>query len=290
MPFYGTDVNNRLDLIIDRAYSPYFSAAKRNEILRIAVLNSIDNRVQSNDNITVQDQLFGIYKTNQVFVPTNNTVSIAATTGDIADYLHLMNLRAKFVVPYISNYLLAASNASPIVVEFNRAINAQNGSLLLFSGASGNTNVNGQRYVKKITPYRFALYSDANLATPVAGNGVYSGTATASLVRYDMNYAKNLKSNRKFSVLNAPTPEDPFYEIGSGSICVYPLSPPCSEVTVDYISTPVFIDVNDSVTDLFGIYSEDFINFILQMAAKLIGEITRDMGLMQSAISEMQQP
>ena len=290
MPITGTDVNNRLDLIIDRAYSPYFSTAKKNEILRIAVLNSIDDRVQKNDNITVQDQLFGIYKTNQVFTPTSNSISITYGTGTIADYLHLMNLRAKFVVPYTNNYLLSASNTSPIVVEFNRAINAQNGSLLLFAGASGNTNTNGQRYVKKITPYRFALYSDASLATPVSGNGTYSGTATASMVWYEMNYAKNLKPNRKFSVLNAPTPTDPFYEIGSGEITVYPLTPPCSEVTIDYISTPSFIDVGDSVVDLLGIYSEDFINFIIQMAAKLIGEITRDLALMQTSITEMNQP
>ena len=290
MPFYGTDINNRLDLIIDRAYSPYFSTAKRNEILRIAVLNAIDDRLQKNDNITVQDQLFGIYKTNQVYTPTTNTVTITATTGQIADYYHLMNLRAKYVVPYQNNYLLSGSNTSPIVVDFYKPINAQSGSLLLFSGASGNTNINGQRYVKKITPTRFALYSDASLATPVSGNGTYSGTATASIVRYEMNFAKNLKTNRKFSVLNEATTTDPFYEIGSGVIRVYPLTPPCSEVTVDYLSTPTFIDVANSVTDLLGIYSEDFINFIIQMAAKLIGEITRDMALSQNAMIGMNQP
>ena len=47
-----------------------------------------------------------------------------------------------------------------------------------------------------------------------------------------------METNRKFSVLNEATTTDPFYEIGSGVIRVYPLTPPCSEVTVDYLSTP----------------------------------------------------
>lgn len=289
MPFTGTDFNNQLDIFIDRAYTAYFSTPKRNVIVKTATLKAIKDRVEKNDRIETQSQLFGIYKTNQVITPVSNSIDITEGTGLITDYLYLMNLKAKFIVPYSGNYLIGATNASPIVVEFFKPINAQTGSYLLFQGASGNTNVNGYRYVKKITPTRFALYSDVNLISPVSGNGILSGTATASMVRYDMNFAKNLKANRKFSVLNKAEVTDPFYEIGSSAIYIYPNNIACAECTVDYISTPVFIDVTDSVTDILGVYSRDFINVLVDECGKLIGEIIRDMGLMQNSIIEINQ-
>jgi hypothetical protein len=290
MPFYGTDFNTELDVVIDRAGQRYYDTTDRNIITRLATLRAIKDRISKNDTIFIQSQLFSIYKTNQVFIPTTNTLNIVEGTGAVADYFEAMNIRCKFIIPYTGNYLLAASNATPIVVEFNKPINAQTGSLLLFQGASGNTNTNGQRYVKRISPTRFALYSDVNLLSPVAGNGVFTGTATASMVRYDKNYAKNLKTNRKFSVLNAPTPTDPFHEIGSGVIRIYPLEYSCSEVTMDYVSIPTFIDVSNSATDLLPIYSRDFLDFIIEMCAKVIAENSYDSTLLQNAIYETTQP
>lgn len=290
MPYYGTDFNTDLNFVIDRAGSRYFGVPERNVIARLATLMAIKDRIVKNDNIVIQSQLFAIYKTNQTFTPTSNTISIAEGTGTVADYFEAMNVRCKFVVPYTGNYLIGATNTTPIVVEFLKPVNAQSDSLLLFAGASGNTNVNGQRYVKKITPTRFALYSDPLLTSPIAGNGTLTSYPTASMVRYDKNYAKNLKINRKFSRLNEATVTDPFYEIGSGVIRIYPLEYSCSEVTVDYVSIPTFIDVSNSVTDLLPIYSRDLLTFIIQMCARVIAENSYDAILMQNANFEINKP
>jgi hypothetical protein len=290
MPYYGTDFNNDLDVVIDRAGQRYYDAPERNVIVRLATLMAIKDRIAKNDNIITQSQLFAIYKTNQTFTPTTNALTITEGTGVIADYFEAMNIRCKFNVSYADNYIIGATNATPIVVEFFKPINAQTYSQLLFAGAAGNTNVNGQRYVRKLTPTRFALYSDPLLWSPIAGNGVLTSNPTASMIRYNKNYAKNLKTNRKFSTLNAPSVTDPFYEIGSGVIRIYPLEYPCSEVMMDYVSIPAFIDVADSVTDLLPTYPRDFLTFIMEMCAKVIAENSYDSILMQNATFELNQP
>lgn len=290
MPYYGTDFNNDLDVVIDRAGQRYYDTTERNTLIRLATLMAIKDRIVKNDNILIQSQLFAIYKTNQTFTPTTNALTITEGTGVIADYFEAMNIRCKFNVPYADNYIIGATNATPIVVEFFKPINAQTYSQLLFAGAAGNTNVNGQRYVRKLTPTRFALYSDPLLTSPIAGNGVLTSNPTASMIRYNKNYAKNLKTNRKFSTLNAPSVTDPFYEIGSGVIRIYPLEHPCSEVMMDYVSIPAFIDVADSVTDLLPTYSRDFLSFLIQMAKKVVAENSYDSLLLQNAVFEINQP
>ena len=291
MPFTGADFNNRLSIKIDRAYTAYFSTAKTNDIVKVATLRAIDDMVAKNDRIQIQDKLFGIYKTNQVFTPTSNTLDIASGSAGIPDYFHLLNLKAKYIIPYTGNSIIGATNGTPIRIELLKPIGIQNGSLVVVAGVSGNTNANGQRYVKRITPTRFELYSDINLLTPVVGNGIYNGSGgTISRVYYNGNFGKDLPPNRKFSILNAATPEDPMFEIADGVIKVYPLTWSCTEVMIDYVSTPAYIDVTDSATDLLTVYSQKFLDFLVDECAKEIGLITRDQSLTQNSLMEMQQP
>jgi hypothetical protein len=291
MPFTGADFDNRLSIKIDRAYTAYFSTAKKNDIVKVATLRAIDDMVAKNDRIQIQDKLFGIYKTNVVFTPTSNTVAIAAGSTGISDYFHALNLKAKYIIPYTGNSVIGATNGTPIRIELLKPIGIKDGSLVVIAGVTGNTNANGQRYVKRITPTRFALYSDINLLTPVAGNGIYAGSGgTISRVFYNENYSKDLPPNRKFSTLNAPTPEDPMFEIANGVIKIYPLTWSCTEVMIDYVSTPTYIDVTDSATDLLTVYSQKFLDFLVDECAKEIGLITRDQSLTQNSLMEMQQP
>lgn len=70
---------------------------------------------------------------------------------------------------------------------------------------------------------------------------------------------------------------------------IYPLTRTCSESKIDYISTPVYIDVLDAVIDLNATYSEDFLNFIMQETAVQMGMSTRDNELTGNAVTIINQ-
>ena len=290
MPFTGVDFKEALDVKTDRAYSAYFDDIKMNIILKEAILKAIDKKIATNDRVQVQSDLFAIYKANQVYVPINNTVDLVQGTGDITDYDRVMYLKAQFIEPCSSAlrgyvYIMTASQSTPVRIKLNVNTNVRTGSEVLISGITSNTNANGVRYIKQISNKIYELYADPNFITPIVGNGNYIGSVGAiSYIHY--NTANNLKSNRKFSVLSKPESTDPYFELANGVLNIYPLTKICSEVTIDYISSPVYIDVTDAVTDLLATYSQRFIYFVMDETALLMGMISRDN---EMANNEMQQ-
>ncbi len=75
----------------------------------------------------------------------------------------------------------AASNTTPIVLTTASTAGLRNGQQSTIAGVLGNTNANGARFVKVLSATTFELYADAQLRTPIAGNGVYTGGGTATL-------------------------------------------------------------------------------------------------------------
>lgn len=286
MPLTGTDFDRMIDIKSDNAYSGYFDSAKKNVIIAEAINKAIDFKVAGNDRIQIQDDLFGIFKSNVVYTPSSNTVSLVSGGAGISDYFHMMNVKCQFIVPLTGNYILQALSGSPIQITLYKESNLRTGENVVISGVTTNTNTNGSRYLYMLNPKRFRLYSDINLLTPVPSNGIYNGNSGV-ISRVVYNYAKDLKSSRKFSTLNAPTIDNPFYEIADSVVKVYPLTYVCSEVTVDYISLPTYIDVDDAVTDLYATYSPRFIDFIADETCRLMGMSTRDSELQAGEQSEM---
>ena len=289
----GVEFNQQLDLVIDRPYSRYWSPPQRNDLIRMAITEAITNRTKINDNIITQDMIFGIYKSNVVFTPATNTVSLIEGGTGIADYFHMMNVRTKYVLPATaalgsSVYIMEASQSTPIRIKLNVNTNLRSGSQVLISGITGNTNANGTRYLKQLGNKWYELYSDANFITPIVGNGVYSGTSgTIQFIAY--NYAKLLDSNHKFSQLGEATVDNPMYEIADTLVKLYPLTWSCSEVTIDYVSTPVYINVTDAVTNLNDTYSQSFLDLIMQFTAVKMGMASRDNELTNNAIVTINQ-
>ena len=77
-----------------------------------------------------------------------------------------------------------ATNATPIVVTTGTN-DLSDGDYVTIASVGGNTAANGNFYVDALTTTTFALYSDATLQTPVAGNGAYtSGGTVARLLRF----------------------------------------------------------------------------------------------------------
>jgi hypothetical protein len=77
--------------------------------------------------------------------------------------------------------ITGATNASPIVIACT-GHGLSDDDIVTIAGVTGNTNANGNFYVKATgqDANHFALYSDAALQTPVAGNGAYGGSPTCT--------------------------------------------------------------------------------------------------------------
>ena len=283
MPLFGTEFNNILDLKTDQAYTAYFSTAKKNRIIQEAINKAVEIKVATNDRIQVQDDLFGIFKTNSIFTPTSNTLDLIVGGANMVDYHHVMNVKAKYVVAFTGISITSATATSPLRITLSGEVNLRDGEAVLISGV--NAQANGTRYVKRYKDDLFGLYSDARLTTPIVGVTSFSGNGTISRIIY--NDAYDMKSNRKFSDLNKPTQYNPYYEIANTVMKIYPLDQVCSEITMDYVSVPVYIDVANSTTDLLGIYSLRFIYFIADETARLMAMSMRDDNLMMQSQSEI---
>lgn len=283
MPLFGTEFNNILDLKTDQAYTGYFSSAKKNRFIQEAITKAVELKVATNDRIQVQDDLFGIFKTNSVFSPTANTIDLIVGGAAISDYHHVMNLKAKYVVAFTDVTIIEATATTPIRITLSGDVNLRDGEGVFISGV--NAQANGTRYVKRYKNDLFGLYADARLTTPIVGITAFTGNGTISRIIY--NDAYDMKSNRKFSDLNKPTVYNPYYEVANTVMKIYPIDQTCSEITIDYVSVPVYIDVTDSTTDLLGIYSLRFIYFIADETARLMAMSMRDDNLMMQTQSEI---
>ncbi len=288
----GADFDKIIDLKFDQPFSPYFSSQQKNRIIKEAVMKAIRAKAAENDRIQTQSDLFGIYKSEVVFTSpalASNEVDLIASGSGITDYYLMMNLKAKFVEPLSPTYISEAANTSPLRIKTSKKTNLRTKEQVVISGVTTNTNANGTRYLKAISRDKYQLYSDINLITPISGNGAYTGTV-GSISRVVYNYARNYHSIQKFSTLNTPTIHDPYYEIASTVVKVFPLTFPCSEITVDYVTTPVFPDVLDTTIDLEETYSLSFIYYLASAACELFGMSDRDDQLVQNSVIEQSRP
>lgn len=290
MPFTGADFNQALDIKTDQAYTGYYDLIKKNVIIAEALLKAVEIKVATNDRQQVQDDFFGINKSNQLFTPATNTVSLIPGGSGITDYHHIMGMRAKFIKLISGVTITALSNTNPIRMTTSRNVNLRSGSAIEIAGVATNTNANGTRYVKRMKNNLFELYSNEELTLPVSGNGIYSGSGgIISNIYY--NTAFNYKSERKFSTVDVPTVIDPFYEVADTVLKIYPLTSSCSQISIDYISTPIIIDVTDGTTDLLQVYSKRILYFIMDNTARILGGDMFDAGLAMREEAEMiQQP
>ncbi len=232
--------------------------------------------------------------------PTTFTITVASATGvyaantgvvitssTVSDYWHLLAIRCLFNTPLYGIAVEDATNRTPILITTNKRSIIRSGSQIVISGVAGNTAANGTFYAQVKNDFVIALYSDINLQVPVVGNGLYVSGGTISLV--NNNIASPLTSKMKQGVLNIPTPQSPYFEIANTQIKIYPLTQTCSSVTLDYIRIPsVVIDVTDAVTDLTLYYPEKFLFGIVNEAADIFSQMTRDPELLQMSMTDQQ--
>lgn len=277
----GAEFGVLLEEKIAHDYSAYFDPARANDLIKEAFIKGIERKYQEIISQKNTDQLFTLIKTNVPLVPVNNQIDLLT----IPQYLHVLAFQTEFSFLYPNCIVTGASNTTPVVVTVNKLLNIRDGEPAVFAGVSGNTAVNGTRYVKQLYKdhankvYTYKLYSNEDLTNPISPSGIYTASA-GTISRLVYNWVKKENSYTKIDALGTPTISTPDYEIGNGQLKILPLNKPCTKIFLDYLSVPsVYPDVNNTVTDLELTYPLRFLYFWLDTTAELMGNESRDLTL-----------
>lgn len=213
-------------------------------------------------------------------VHTANTGQLELTQS-FYDYLHLLFARTRFIEPtYLS--ISDATNTSPIRIVFTKRNRFRTGDYLRIAGVLGNTNTNGDHYVKQMKERIYGLYSDENFQTPITGNGAYiSGGSVSEIVTATV---KDKKYDQKGNIYGDATALNPRVQQGLLQFKIYPASIPCDQVTFDYIrKPPAEIDAANNTIDLERYYPLFFLDRLVDEAVKIFGFEVRDGNLVGGA-------
>lgn len=291
MPTTGVDFDKIIDWKGGRNYSGYFSPAQKNATIKEATILYTDLLFATNDKQRIEDELFGLKRTETLLTPVANQLYLYPQTvpapNTVPDYNHLLDLFVYQIEPIKAN-VTAATATSPIKVTLSRQTNLRTGDRIKISGVVGNIACNGIRYIEMINQTQCKLYSDVNLTVPVVGNFPYVSGGT--IERYVGTYAQN--SRQKTAALAKAKLYFPKYEIANGYLKILPKNIQVFSVVLDYISNPsTFIDVTNSTINLELTYSYRYITNLANEVNRLLGMDSRDLPLtMQSQAEIIQQP
>lgn len=283
----GSEFLKTLKSKVGQAYSGLLNDTfKANRLVLNSVSDAIEDKYKTLATEKVYDELRNLIVVDAAFSLTNDSVALNTSLLGIGDYLHLLAVKAHFNKPLFLT-VIDATNTTPIVIELEDRNNLRTGEQIKFSGFLGNTNANGDFYIRKLNEFQFALYQDSNLQTPQAGNGNYTSGGTLSRIFF--NYCKQYVSDTKISVLNTPTESNPRFEIANSNLRIYPTG--STEIRIDYIKKFPPIDVADNVVDLELVYPLKFLEYIIDKSSTIFFQMVRDSeGWQESRVSTQVNP
>jgi len=243
--------------------------------------------INTTTQFSITHTLAGTYIANTGQVTEVGDGSASNVSKMVSDYYALLALKAKYIQT-LQLSITDATNTSPIRIKINKRNNIKTGEVINISGINGNSNANGDRYVKKINTYGFDLYADKDLAVPVGGNGVFAGAGTIKRIHYKS--ATPYFSSRQISEYSKPSVTSPQFDRADNQIKILPNDSVCSEITMDYITVPpVEIDVANTTLDLENFYHYDFLIMVANKAKEMFFERSKDFESLQADIMVEQQ-
>jgi hypothetical protein len=207
---------------------------------------------------------------------TNNTGSVSYNKM-LSDYLHLLAMKCRMYTNTAGDDVYRMYAGNPGIIEFFTPVTLRDGERIIFSEMPLNMGVSqyDEAYLKRVSEFKYKLYSDEHLITPIEINGAYSSGAAVKEIEY--SYGKYYPSDRRISHLGLPTIEEPKYNQSQNFFKVFPSEHTCDKVKVDYVKTPpVTILVGDTTQDLELYYSETLMNRLTDEAVKMFYQQVRD--------------
>lgn len=196
----------------------------------------------------------------------------------LSDYLHLLAMKCRMYTNAAGEDVYRMYNGTPGTIEFFRPIPLRDGERILVTELGANMDlplVDTEAYVQRVSEFKYKLYSDEHLLTPVQVQGIYSTGTVIKEIEY--SYGKYYPSDRRISHLGLPTIEEPKYNQSQNFFKVFPSEHTCDKVKVDYVKTPpVTILVGDTTQDLELYYSDTLMNRLTDEAVKMFYQQVRD--------------
>jgi len=220
-------------------------------------------------------------------VVTDNTGSVSYNKM-LSDYLHLLAMKCRMYTNAAGDDVYRMYAGNPGIIEFFTPVTLRDGERIIFSEMPLNMGVSqyDEAYLKRVSEFKYKLYSDEHLITPIEINGAYSSGAAVKEIEY--SYGKYYPSDRRISHLGLPTIEEPKYNQSENFFKVFPSEHKCDKVTVDYVSLPAInITVTDTVLDLENFYSQTLLYRLTDEAVKMFYQETRDPNQYMVADKEM---
>jgi len=205
------------------------------------------------------------------------------------DYLHLLAMKCRMYTNGAGDDVYRMYVGTPGTIEFFTPVSLRNGERILVTELGANMSspaVGTEAYVKRVSEFKYELYSDEHLTTGVQVQGVYSSGTVVKEIEYE--YGKYYPSDRRISDLGLPTIEKPKYNQSENFFKIFPSEHKCDKVTVDYVSKPAIdITVTDTVLDLENFYSKTLLYRLTDEAVKMFYQETRDPNQYMVADKEM---
>ena len=231
-----------------------------------------------------------VVETTVVGVPvTQNMGSVISEDVMLEDYLHLLAMKIDL---YSDSYdkletVYKAYTGTPGVFEFFRPTDIRSGDKI-YGTIAVNPPTAGAGYFKQISEFKYEVYSDSSLSTPVLFTNLPSPLPNTTLSKVHSNWGKYLQSDRRISQSGKPTVNEPRFNQHKNFFLIHPQSATTLSVSVDYIRKPeVVIDVTNDISNLDLFYSETLLNRLTDEAVKMFYQEVRDPNQYQIADREM---
>lgn len=195
----------------------------------------------------------------------------------LSDYLHLLAMKCRMYTNAAGEDVYRMYAGNPGIIEFFTPVTLRDGERIIFSEMPLNMGVSqyDEAYLKRVSEFKYKLYSDEHLITPIEINGAYSNGAAVKEIEY--SYGKYYPSDRRISHLGLPTIEEPKYNQSENFFKVFPSEHKCDKVTVDYVSKQAIdITVTDTTINLENFYSRALLYRLTDEAVKMFYQETRD--------------
>lgn len=192
-----------------------------------------------------------------------------------SDYYHLLAVNS--VCRKKLNYtIVGVKNLSTFDITLGPN-NLRTGELIRFTNFGGISGLSGDKYVKKMGDRKIRLYNDKLLQVPFTTTGTW--TIGGTIERYYgkaplTRYAEPLVSDQKADN-SLISPLFPLYSVSENELVCFTSNMNFDtdisqlEYVLDYITVQAVIDVENSVTDLYQTYNQEFCRKIIETAAQL---------------------
>lgn len=279
MPTTGLELSRIFDLNVGQSYTGYLDPPKKNRLLQQALFTAIQLRYKGLIPQWAYDDIAGVIKTRAPYVPVNNQIFLN-TVGvpNIPDYEDLLAVKAEYAETFYNITVVDATNTTPVVIELQNRNNIRSTEKVELTGIIGNPAANGTFFVKKISDFKFEIYTDEFFQVPVAGTGAYISGGQLSRIYFE--WCRMYRSDQKIDTFATPSVRFPKFEVAETQLKFYPDNITCRRIELDYITKAVVLpDVNNNVIDLELTYRYNFLLYIIYAACANFAEEVKDKDL-----------